>query len=203
MKRFKPITVALVLAAGIAGCAENGITEEELRAEKRESFAEGRDAGYEAGVRTGRREASEERAEARDARGAAFERGIDYVLHDLRVVPGQDYAIAFKQGGRGFFVKDSLPMKPGKTYECPPQSPYCTVGDSDTAVPSATSEPAPQDPCDPSYPNVCLDPAAADYDCAGSGDDGPEFVEGPVRILGADPYDLDGSPRDGIGCEPR
>jgi hypothetical protein len=72
------------------------------------------------------------------------------------------------------------------------------VGDSD--VPAATSEPAPADPCDPSYPNVCLDPRVVDYDCAGSGEDGPEFVEGPVRILGSDPYDLDGYPRDGLGC---
>jgi hypothetical protein len=204
MKRFAPIALALTLAAGIAGCADTGVTEDELLQAKRDAYVQGREEGYAAGVKEGRRQSAEQRAkQVAAARDTAFEDGVDYVLHDLQVVPGQDYAIAFKQGRRGFFVKDSLPMKPGKTYECPPQSPYCTVGDSDTAVPSATSEPAPQDPCHPSYPNVCLEPSAADYDCAGSGDDGPEFVEGPVRILGGDPYDLDGSPRDGFGCDSR
>ena len=201
MKRFGSITVSLVLAAGVAGCGDTGITEEELREAKQEAFAQGKDAGYAGGVRAGRRETSEELTDARDAADAAFQRGVDYVIHDLQVEPGQDYAIAFKHGRRGFFVKDSLPMKPGKTYECLPQTPYCTVGDSATAVPSATSEPAPAEPCEPSYPNVCLDPSAADYDCAGSAEDGPEFVEGRVRIIGSDPFDLDGSPRDGVGCE--
>ena len=135
------------------------------------------------------------------ARKAAFERGVDYVLHGLDVVPGQDYAIAFKQGRRGYFVKDSLPMKPGYFYECPPQSPYCTA--TDTTPSSATLEPAPSDPCDPHYPNVCLDPGGSDYDCAGSGEDGPQYVDGPVRILNGDPFDLDGYPRDGVGCERR
>jgi hypothetical protein len=32
----------------------------------------------------------------------------------------------------------------------------------------------PREDCDPSYPEVCLDPYAADYDCAGGSGDGPE-----------------------------
>ena len=196
MKRLGSIILLLLVATG-GGCAESGITEQELRQAKRDAFAQGKMAGHEEGRREALRGA---RQRVAAARAAAFERGVDYVLHDLDVEPGQDYAIAFKQGRRAYFVKDSLAMKPGKIYECPPQSPYCMVGDSDTAVPTATSEPAAADPCAPSYPNACLDPSAADYDCAGSGEDGPEFVEGPVRVLGSDPFDLDGYPRDGVGC---
>jgi hypothetical protein len=200
MKRLGATIAWLVLAAAVVGCENTGITEQQLREARHEAFAQGKRAGYEDGSRATRR-----RLEGRiaAARRAGFGRGLDYVIHDLQIEPGQDYAIAFKQGRRGYFVKDSLPMKPGMTYECPPQTPYCTVAESGTVVPAATSEPAPQDPCDPSYPNVCLDPRAGDYDCAGSGADGPEFVEGPVRILGGDPFDLDGSTRDGIGCESR
>jgi hypothetical protein len=44
----------------------------------------------------------------------------------------------------------------------------------------------------------CL-PPASDYDCRGGSGDGPKY-SGPVRVTGADPYDLD---RDGDGraCE--
>ena len=200
MRHLGPVVVSLLLAAVLAGCGDTGISEEQLTQAKHEAFAQGWDEGYVHGVGAGQRQANPKLAEVRDA---AFEHGVDYVLDDLRVVPGQDYAIAFAAGGRGFFVKDSLPMKPGKSYECPPQSPYCTVSEGTSEVPAATGEPAPGDPCDPNYPNVCLDPEARDYDCAGSGEDGPEFVEGPVRILGGDPYDLDGYPRDAIGCDAR
>jgi hypothetical protein len=201
MKRAGPVITLLVLAAGVTGCGDTGITEQELRDARHEAFANGRQAGYADGARVGQRRAGKRIAAVRDQ---AFRRGVDYVLHGLDVQPGQDYAIAFKQTRRGYlFVKDSLAMKPGKTYECPPQSPYCTVADSATAVPSTTLEPAPADPCDPSYPNVCLDATAIDYDCAGSDQDGPEYVEGPVRILGSDHFQLDGHPRDGIGCENR
>lgn len=54
--------------------------------------------------------------------------------------------------------------------------------------------------CDPSYPDVCLDPAAYDYDCASGTGDGPEYVEGPLTVLPPDPYGLDGN-GDGIGCD--
>jgi hypothetical protein len=48
----------------------------------------------------------------------------------------------------------------------------------------------------PSYPDVCLDPDAVDYDCAGGSGDGPEYVEGQIRVRAPDPCDLD---RDGDG----
>jgi resuscitation-promoting factor RpfB len=45
----------------------------------------------------------------------------------------------------------------------------------------------------------CL-PPASDYDCSGGTGDGPKYVDGPVRVRGPDPYDLD---RDGngVGCQ--
>lgn len=54
--------------------------------------------------------------------------------------------------------------------------------------------------CDPSYVGKCLKDGIGDYDCAGGGGDGPNFVTGPVRVVGDDPFELD---RDGngVGCE--
>ena len=66
-----------------------------------------------------------------------------------------------------------------------------------TAPPPPT---APEQDCDPSYPDVCLDPAVEDYDCAGGTGNGPEYVEGPIRVLPPDPFDLDRE-GDGVGCE--
>ena len=62
--------------------------------------------------------------------------------------------------------------------------------------PETTSAPT----CDPSYPDVCLDPAVEDYDCASGSGNGPEYVEGPIRVLPPDPFGLDGN-GDCWGCE--
>jgi hypothetical protein len=69
---------------------------------------------------------------------------------------------------------------------------------STTAPPPPTTA-APRN-CDPAYPDVCLHQGIGDYDCAGSGN-GPNYVEGPLRVLPPDPFDLDGYDNDGIGCE--
>jgi tetratricopeptide (TPR) repeat protein len=53
--------------------------------------------------------------------------------------------------------------------------------------------------CDPNYAGACLDPNSPDYDCAGASGDGPDYT-GLVRIVGADPYDLDRD-GDGVACE--
>lgn len=45
----------------------------------------------------------------------------------------------------------------------------------------------------------CLKPAP-DYDCAGGSGDGPSYADGPIRVTGSDPYDLDRD-GDGIACE--
>ncbi|WP_346535565.1 G5 domain-containing protein [Micromonospora sp. DPT] len=54
--------------------------------------------------------------------------------------------------------------------------------------------------CDPNYSGACV-PIASDVDCAGGSGNGPAYVEGPVRVIGRDIYDLDGNNNDGIGCE--
>jgi hypothetical protein len=73
-----------------------------------------------------------------------------------------------------------------------------------TPPPPTTAPPppstAPSRDCDPSYPGVCLDPEAVDYDCAGGSGNGPEYVEGPIRVRPPDPFDLDRE-GDGWGCE--
>lgn len=56
--------------------------------------------------------------------------------------------------------------------------------------------------CDPNYKGACLDPNASDYDCAGGSGNGPKYVQGPIRVVGDDHYDLD-SNGDGTACEPK
>ncbi|WP_245724539.1 G5 domain-containing protein [Micromonospora citrea] len=53
--------------------------------------------------------------------------------------------------------------------------------------------------CDPNYSGACV-PVASDVDCAGGSGNGPAYVEGPVRVVGRDIYDLDRN-GDGIGCD--
>jgi endonuclease YncB( thermonuclease family) len=53
------------------------------------------------------------------------------------------------------------------------------------------------DGCDGYSP--CLSPAP-DYDCAGGSGDGPAYTQGPIRVTGSDPYELD-SDGNGIACE--
>jgi PASTA domain len=65
-------------------------------------------------------------------------------------------------------------------------------------VPPTTAAPR---NCDPAYPDVCLHQGIGDYDCAGGSGNGPNYVEGPIRVLPPDPFDLDGNDNDGIGCE--
>jgi hypothetical protein len=74
-----------------------------------------------------------------------------------------------------------------------------------TPTPAPQPEPdppesAPSDDCHPSYEGACLDPSASDYDCAGGSGDGPEYADGPIQVVGDDPYDLDRD-GDGTACE--
>lgn len=52
--------------------------------------------------------------------------------------------------------------------------------------------------CDPNY-SGCV-PIASDVDCAGGSGNGPEYVSGPVKVIGSDIYDLDRD-NDGYGCD--
>ncbi|RSM74288.1 hypothetical protein DMB66_01400 [Actinoplanes sp. ATCC 53533] len=54
------------------------------------------------------------------------------------------------------------------------------------------------DGCDPNY-TPCV-PIASDVDCAGGSGNGPAYVEGPIRVIGGDPYDLDRD-GDGVACD--
>jgi hypothetical protein len=52
--------------------------------------------------------------------------------------------------------------------------------------------------CDPNY-TPCV-PIASDVDCAGGSGNGPAYVEGPIHVIGSDPYDLDRD-GDGVACD--
>lgn len=52
--------------------------------------------------------------------------------------------------------------------------------------------------CAPGY-DPCV-PVASDVDCAGGSGNGPAYVDGPIRVTGSDPYDLDRD-GDGIACD--
>lgn len=68
-------------------------------------------------------------------------------------------------------------------------------------TPVRTSEPSPlaRPDCTAGY-SVCMLPNRGDYDCRGGSGDGPNYVSGPVRVTGSDPYDLDRD-NNGMGCE--
>jgi hypothetical protein len=68
-----------------------------------------------------------------------------------------------------------------------------------TAAPQPQVQPKQQAPsCHPSY-SGCV-PIASDVDCAGGSGDGPEYVSGPINVIGPDEYGLD-SDGDGVACE--
>jgi len=54
--------------------------------------------------------------------------------------------------------------------------------------------------CHPNYSGACV-PIARDVDCAGGNGNGPEYVQGPVYVIGEDVYELDRE-GDGVACEP-
>ena len=64
---------------------------------------------------------------------------------------------------------------------------------------AATTKPGAAERCDPNYAGACV-PIASDVDCMGGSGNGPEYVQGPVRVIGRDIYGLDRD-KDGIGCE--
>jgi hypothetical protein len=67
-----------------------------------------------------------------------------------------------------------------------------------TTVGTKVDEPSSGGGCDSNY-SGCV-PIASDVDCAGGSGNGPEYVEGPVTVIGSDIYGLDAD-NDGIGCE--
>lgn len=75
-----------------------------------------------------------------------------------------------------------------------------TAPTTTTSAPPATTAP-PVSNCHPSYEGACLQMGIGDYDCAGGSGNGPNYVQGPVDVVGYDEFDLDRD-NDGIGCEP-
>jgi hypothetical protein len=73
----------------------------------------------------------------------------------------------------------------------PPTTPAPPTTPPPTAAPGA---------CDASYPDLCLNPNAEDYDCQGGPGNGPRYVDGPIRVRPPDQFGLD-SDGDGLGCE--
>lgn len=113
--------------------------------------------------------------------------GAAHFTVDVRLDPGENHirVWAEKPGAEPVFTGVAVIRKKNdriSTEEPPPPPP-------------------PPPPCDPGYEGACLDPEAYDYDCAGGEGDGPEYVEGPVTIVGEDRFDLDRN-GDGIACEP-
>ena len=54
--------------------------------------------------------------------------------------------------------------------------------------------------CHPSYRGACLPPNGPDVDCAGGRGNGPNYVKGPIEVVGPDPFGLDRD-GDGIVCK--
>ncbi len=117
---------------------------------------------------------------------------------------GLDWTIKYKSTSRfasGTVISQSsnagAEVRPGASIalviaKAPPPPP--------TTAPPPPTTAAPRN-CDPAYPDVCLHQGIGDYDCAGGSGNGPNYVEGPIRVLPPDPFDLDGNDNDGIGCE--
>jgi hypothetical protein len=78
----------------------------------------------------------------------------------------------------------------------------CTVNKRSTPTErnnnNATQANTSNDQCDPNY-SGCV-PIASDVDCAGGPGNGPEYVKGPINVIGKDIYGLDGD-GNGIACE--
>lgn len=78
-----------------------------------------------------------------------------------------------------------------------PRTSFCTAALTAVLALSAIS-PVSAEECDPNY-DPCV-PVASDVDCAGGSGNGPEYVYGPVTVIGQDIYGLDRN-HDGVGCE--
>jgi hypothetical protein len=88
-------------------------------------------------------------------------------------------------------------VPPHTSNTASPAAPRTTKASAKTTQ-KRTTPPA-EPTCDPNYAWACV-PIASDVDCAGGSGNGPAYVQGPVKVIGYDIYDLDRD-GDGIGCE--
>jgi hypothetical protein len=123
------------------------------------------------------------------ARATLADRGLGVTIRYRSTArhPAGTVIAQSRRTGAGVLPKTRITLVIAKAPPPPPT----------TAPPPST---APTRDCDPSHPDVCLDPNAEDYDCAGGSGNGPEYVDGPIRVRPPDPFDLDRE-GDGWGCE--
>ena len=67
-------------------------------------------------------------------------------------------------------------------------------------LPPPPPPPPPSSNCHASYKGACLKVGQGDYDCAGGSGNGPNYIQGPVSVVGYDEFGLDAD-NDGVGCE--
>ena len=79
-------------------------------------------------------------------------------------------------------------------------SPTANAATADVAALGLPGTPKQSSECDSNY-SGCV-PVASDVDCAGGSGNGPAYVQGPVKVIGIDIYELDRNGT-GIGCEPK
>jgi hypothetical protein len=81
-----------------------------------------------------------------------------------------------------------------------PVTQVTAVGTKPPVVAPPPPPPGPKNSgCHASYTGACV-PIASDVDCAGGSGNGPEYVTGPLRVVGPDIYDLERD-GDGIACD--
>ena len=135
-------------------------------------------------------------------------RAVLYEPNDAHYARVQAAEAAARAADRGIWgppcqadhIAPPAPIPEPVAPAAPAPPPPAPVAPPPPAVVAPPPPPA-QDPaggCDPNYAG-CV-PLADDVDCASGNGNGPAYVEGPVRVIGVDVYDLDGN-NDGIGCE--
>jgi hypothetical protein len=141
----------------------------------------------------------------RDATPAAHENGASLAapathrqasLHTTkeRVVP-----ITKHHASRPGAFRTSPPhAQPTHAAATPKAQPKPKPTPTPTPKPKPVRHTQPAQNCTPGY-SPCV-PIASDVDCAGGSGNGPAYVDGPIRVTGDDPYDLDAD-GDGYGCE--
>ncbi len=99
-----------------------------------------------------------------------------------------------REAGRGFWAADTCNGNTKQPAKKPGPNPTNTPGHvTPTPTPGEVESPAAD--CDPNYEGVCIPPySEGDVDCG-------EIAARDFEIVGTDPHRLDGSPKNGIGCE--
>jgi len=109
-----------------------------------------------------------------------------------------DLFLSAEDGARTSLVGLWGPVPAATPTKTPKPTPKPTPRPTPRPTPKPTKKPAAR--CHPSYKGACLKIGAGDYDCAGGSGNGPNYVAGPIRVVGPDVFDLDRD-ADGIGCE--